>query len=95
MTTKPAPLLRTEARDRAALISVDLVDVDLDLTTGESGFASRTRIEFTCRRPGASTWLDFRPREAGAVVLNGRTVDLEDAADEVARRGSTPLAIAA
>ena len=90
MTTKPAPLLRTEARDRAALISVDLVDVDLDLTTGESGFASRTRIEFTCRRPGASTWLDFRPREAGAVVLNGRTVDLEDAADEVAR-GRVPL----
>ena len=90
VTTKPAPLLRTEARERAALVAVDLMSVDLDLTLGEASFASTTRIEFTARVPGASTWLDFRPADAHSVTLNGRPLDLDAAAPDLGR-GRVPL----
>ena len=77
MTT--TPLLRTEARERAALISVDSMTIDLDLSVAEWTFESSTRIEFTCREPGASTWVDFRPETAHEVLLNGQPVTLTDA----------------
>ncbi|MFN2320696.1 MAG: M1 family metallopeptidase, partial [Dermatophilaceae bacterium] len=88
--TKPAPLLRTEARERASLITVDRMTVDLDLDLDTSHFASTTRIEFTCREPGAATWLDFRPAQARSVTLNGHPIDL-DASGGDFTRGRIPL----
>ncbi|KAB7746391.1 aminopeptidase N [Nostocoides sp. F2B08] len=90
MTTTTAPLLRTEARERARLITVDRMSVDLDLTVSDSSFASTTRIEFTCAEPGSTTWLDFRPVDDPFVSLNGQPIDLDGAAAEVAR-GRIPL----
>ena len=90
MTTKHAPLLRTEARERAGLITVDRMTVDLDLTPSDTTFESSARIEFTCSSPGASTWVDFRPESIHSVLLNGAPLDLEGAADDLAR-GRIPL----
>ena len=56
-------LTRAEATTRAALIAVDAMEVDLDLDRGAEVFGSRTTIRFTCRTPGASTFVDLRPRE--------------------------------
>ncbi len=68
-------LTRAEATARAALIAVDAVDVDLDLDRGAELFGSRTTIRFTSRTPGASTFVDLRPRALHAVTLNGRPLD--------------------
>ena len=68
-------LTRAEASARAALLTVDAVAVDLDLDRGDRLFGSRTTIRFTCREPGASTFVDLRPRELHGVTLNGRPVD--------------------
>ena len=90
MTPKPAPLLRTEARERARLITVERMVVELDLTTGEQTYESRTRIEFTCAEPGAQTWVDFRPESLHGICLNGEPIDA-DGADEAAAGGRIPL----
>ena len=42
------------ARTRAAALSVQSYDVDLDLTQGERTFGSTTTIKFTASAP--STW---------------------------------------
>ena len=42
---------------------------------GREVFASRTTIRFTCREPGAQTFVDVRPRELHAVSLNGTRLD--------------------
>ncbi len=67
-------LTRTEATTRAALLAVDAVEVDLDLDRGAEVFGSRTRIRFTCRRPGASTFVDVRARALHSVRFNGRSL---------------------
>jgi aminopeptidase N len=68
-------LTRSEATARAALITVDAMEVDLDIDRGEVLFGSSTTIRFTCRTPGASTFVDLRPRVLRAVTLNGRPLD--------------------
>ncbi|MGL5852287.1 MAG: aminopeptidase N, partial [Phycicoccus sp.] len=68
-------LTRAEAQARAALLTVDAVEVDLDLDRGEEVFGSRTVIRFSCRRPGASTFVELNPRVLHRVVLNGTTLD--------------------
>ena len=68
-------LTRAEATTRAALLAVDAVEVDLDLDRGAEVFGSRTTIRFTCRTPGAATFVDLRPRALHAVTLNGRPLD--------------------
>ena len=74
-------LSRSEARLRADLISVTSVQVDLDLDEGEDTFTSRTRIRFTCREPGASTFLDLDPVEVASLTLNGAALDPSAVAD--------------
>lgn len=74
-------LTRAEAAARAALLTVEAMEVDLDLDRGEETFGSRTTIRFTAREPGASTFVDLRPRELHTVSLNGTALDpasLED-----------------
>jgi aminopeptidase N len=68
-------LTRAEATTRAALITVDAMDVDLDLDRGSEVFGSRTTIRFTCARPAASTFVEVRARELHAVTLNGTPLD--------------------
>ncbi|MFL6167409.1 MAG: M1 family aminopeptidase, partial [Ornithinibacter sp.] len=68
-------LTRAEATTRAALITVDAMEVDLDLDRGAEVFGSRTTIRFTARSPGASTFVDLRARALHVVTLNGHPLD--------------------
>ncbi|MDX2968022.1 aminopeptidase N [Kribbella solani] len=62
------------ARTRAAALSVQSYDVDLDLTQGERTFGSRTTIRFAATAP--SSWVDVKPDELSSVTLNGTAVDV-------------------
>lgn len=78
-------LTREEATARAALIDVSSYTVDLDLTKAvESGiqtFGSTSTIAFTCREPGAETWVDLVDAEVHEIVLNGTSIDLASYVD--------------
>jgi aminopeptidase N len=67
-------LTREEARDRAALLTIDSYEIDLDLTTGDTTFASTTTVRFRAEK-GASTWLDLIAPAVEEVVLNGKKLD--------------------
>ena len=74
-------LTREEARDRAAILSVDSYTVDLDLTgsiqpdKAETQFASTTVIRFSGLQPGASTFADLVGATIYELTLNGRSLD--------------------
>jgi len=69
-------LTRDEARTRAALLAVESYDVDLDLTGDDpSTFRSRTTIRFTCRAPGASTFVELAAESVQQVTLNGTRLE--------------------
>ncbi|MFF3633631.1 aminopeptidase N [Streptomyces sp. NPDC002250] len=75
-------LTRDEARERAALLSVDGYEVALDLRSavGDGGaeprtFRSVTVIRFRCNEPGASTFADLIAPSVTAVTLNGRDLN--------------------
>ena len=55
-----ASLTREEARERAELISVERYDVAVDLRALFEGevWAATSTISFTCRTPGATTFVD-------------------------------------
>ncbi|MET9317916.1 aminopeptidase N [Kribbella sp. NPDC003505] len=62
------------ARTRAAALSVQSYDVDLDLTQGDRTFGSTTTIRFRAADP--TTWVDVKPDELLSVTLNGSAVDV-------------------
>jgi aminopeptidase N len=64
-----------EARARASLITVESYQVDLDLTTGDTEFGSRTTIVFDCADTSAATFVDVKPRSLTSARLNGQHVD--------------------
>ncbi|GHH11811.1 aminopeptidase N [Streptomyces rubradiris] len=75
-------LSRDEARERAALLSVDGYDVFLDLRSavgdgaGEPRtFRSVTTVRFRCNEPGASSFADLLAPRVTSVSLNGRDLD--------------------
>ncbi|MDU0315065.1 aminopeptidase N [Phycicoccus sp. M110.8] len=69
-------LTRAEARLRSELLTVERMEVDLDLDRGPETFHSRTRISFSCATPGASTFVDVKAVELHSLVLNGEPVDV-------------------
>ncbi len=76
-------LSRDEARERAALLSVDGYDVSLDVRSavgdetvdGPRTFRSVTTIRFRCGEPGASSFADLIAPSVTAVSLNGKDLD--------------------
>lgn len=72
-------ITRAEARERSAVIDVDSYAVELDLTGSGPTFRSVTTCEFTCRTPGATTWIDLIAPEVLSVTLNGQ--DLANVVD--------------
>ncbi|MCL8014806.1 aminopeptidase N [Streptomyces sp. AS02] len=84
-------LSRDEARERAALLSVDGYDVSLDVRSAvgpsdpESGaprtFRSVTTIRFRCAEPGATSFADLIAPSVTAVSLNGRDLDPSEVFD--------------
>jgi aminopeptidase N len=65
-------LTRDEAIERAGLVSVDRYDIAVDVTELAEGDAFRavSTITFSCRRPGASTFVDCIA-EVESATLNG------------------------
>ncbi|MFD9436846.1 aminopeptidase N [Streptomyces sp. NPDC060002] len=76
-------LSRDEARERAALLSVDGYDVSLDIRSAVGDragdeprtFRSVTTIRFRSNEPGASSFVDLIAPSVTSVSLNGRDLD--------------------
>jgi aminopeptidase N len=71
-------LTRTEAAERAAIVTTQSYDVELDLTGGAETFRSRTVARFAAT-PGASTFIDAITAHVHSISLNGSPVDLSAA----------------
>ncbi|HVQ88892.1 MAG TPA: aminopeptidase N [Actinomycetes bacterium] len=67
-------LTRDEARERAALLSVDSYSIHIDLTQGDVTFGSTSTIRFSAT-PGSSTFIDLIAPKAREVTLNGTKLD--------------------
>jgi aminopeptidase N len=86
-------LSRDEARERAALLSVDGYEVFLDVRSavgehegeGARTFRSVTTIRFRCNEPGASSFADLIAPRVTAVSLNGRDLDPSEVFDGSSR----------
>ncbi|WP_176603975.1 aminopeptidase N [Streptomyces sp. WAC06273] len=82
-------LSRDEARERAALLSVEGYEVSLDVRSaigeargeGPRTFRSVTTIRFRCNEPGASSFADLIAPSVTAVSLNGRDLDPSEVFD--------------
>ncbi|GHG93259.1 aminopeptidase N [Streptomyces lanatus] len=84
-------LSRDEARERAALLSVDGYDVSLDVRSALGGndsddggprtFRSVTTIRFRCNEPGATTFADLIAPSVTALSLNGKDLDPSEVFD--------------
>ncbi|MFC1435087.1 aminopeptidase N [Streptacidiphilus sp. N1-3] len=68
-------LTRAEAVERRRLLNVRSSTVELDLTQGDEVFGSVTVIRFACTAPGASSFVDVKPRTLLRAVLNGQQLD--------------------
>ncbi|WP_187337612.1 MULTISPECIES: aminopeptidase N [unclassified Streptomyces] len=67
-------LTRDEAHRRAQLLDVQHYTVDLDLTTGDETFTSRTVIRFTSRAD-ADTFVELKPTALHTATLDGEPLD--------------------
>lgn len=67
-------LTRDEAAERAAVVSTDTYDVELDLTTGPERFGSVTTLRFGAV-PGSSTFVDLVDARVASITLNGASLD--------------------
>ncbi|MFD4564796.1 aminopeptidase N [Streptomyces sp. NPDC058467] len=86
-------LSRDEARERAALLSVDSYEVSLDLRSAVGDtepegavdaprtFRSVTTLRFRCAEPGATSFADLIAPSVTAVSLNGKDLDPGDVFD--------------
>ncbi|BCJ29090.1 aminopeptidase N [Actinocatenispora sera] len=75
-------LARTEAVERARLLSEVTYRVTLDLTDGAGApsegttFSSRSEIRFRCAEPGAATFVEITAQTLRSATLNGVALDL-------------------
>ncbi len=74
-------LTREEAAERAGLLRVASYEVDLDLTTSDATFRSRTLVRFTCSQPGAATFLELTAPTVSSLRLNEVDLDPADVFD--------------
>jgi aminopeptidase N len=68
-------LTRAEAANRAALLTVESYDLDLDLTGGGATFRSVTTIRFGAK-PGAATFVEVKPVRLLSARLNDMPLDV-------------------
>ena len=76
-------LTQVDAQRRAALLTLESYDVELDLTDDAGApsaqtFRSRTTLTFSASEPGASTFIDLIAEGFYEVTLNGAEVSVED-----------------
>ncbi len=90
-------LTQVEAAERARLLEVTGYDIALDLTDGHGNpgdgtFRSTTIVTFTCREPGAETFIETAAASVRSATLNGQPLDL---AGFSAEKGLTLTGLAA
>ncbi|GAB2838890.1 aminopeptidase N [Streptomyces deserti] len=70
-------LTRDEAQTRAELLDVHRYTIELDLTTGDETFDSRTVIRFSVRadQDVTDTFVEVKPAELRSVTLDGQPLD--------------------
>ncbi len=68
-------LTRQEAAERAALLSVEAYEVEVDLTSSAETFPVRVTVIFDCVQPGAGSFIDFIGDSVESVELNGTALD--------------------
>ncbi|HET6483648.1 MAG TPA: aminopeptidase N [Actinoplanes sp.] len=90
-------LTQVEAAERARLLEVTGYDITLDLTDGygnpgDGTFRSTTVVTFTCREPGAETFIETAAASVRSATLNGSPLDLTGFSAE---RGLTLTGLAA
>ncbi|OII67852.1 aminopeptidase N [Streptomyces sp. CC77] len=71
-------LTRVEAQRRAALLTVDSYEIDLDLSGAQEGgtFRSDTLVRFDSAEDNAETFIDLVAPAVHEVVLNGKHLDV-------------------
>ncbi|WP_175411970.1 aminopeptidase N [Streptomyces sp. TRM64462] len=71
-------LTREEAQRRAALLTVDSYEIDLDLSGAQEGgtYRSVTSVRFESAEDGAETFIDLVAPAVHEVVLNGKHLDV-------------------
>src|ERR1700692_2688376 len=62
---------------RSALLQATSYEVDLDLTSGDTTFASVSEIRFGCGAPGSSSFVDLTAPAVREISLNGEPVGLD------------------
>ncbi|SNC71632.1 aminopeptidase N [Kytococcus aerolatus] len=67
-------LTRDEAMQRSSLLEVTSYEVEVDVTTGPTTFATRSRIVLTCHEAGA-TFVDFIGDSVTSAALDGIALD--------------------
>ncbi|MEU9195824.1 aminopeptidase N [Streptomyces hundungensis] len=70
-------LTREEAQRRAALLTVDSYEIELDLSGAQEGgtYRSATTVRFDSTEAGAETFIDLVAPTVHEVVLNGASLD--------------------
>jgi aminopeptidase N len=69
-------LTREEAATRAAALDVTSYEIGIDVTAGPETFRSTTRVRFSARTPGTTTFIDLIAPAVAEVTLNGRALDV-------------------
>ncbi len=72
---------RSEAAERAELLTVDHYRLSLDLPADGAEFRSECTVRFRASRAGADTFIEVRPASIESAELNGRTLDPASLAD--------------
>ena len=67
-------ITRLEANERSTIVQTQTYEVELDLSTRDDTFGSRTTVHFTARE-GNSTWIDFIAPKVQRIELNGESLD--------------------
>ncbi len=75
-------LTQVEASERSKIVRVHSYEVDLDLTTSDETFASKTTVKFAAAA-GASTFIDAITAKVRSVNLNGEELDVAAVSDGV------------
>ena len=68
-------LSRAEAAERSSHLKVHNYEVTLDVTRGEETFYAKSKIKFSCNKPGFSTFIDAVGKNLISATLNGKTID--------------------
>ena len=66
-------ITRQEAYERSAVVTANAYEIELDLSTREATFPSKTTVRFAARE-GNSTWIDFIAPVVHSIEFNGEAI---------------------